>query len=258
MNEAWRQSLLEPLATMSAARHLLVCLDYDGTLAPIAPRPEEAKLLPGVSALLNNLASLPGTRVAIVSGRSRANLSAHSGFQAPLQLVGSHGAELPGQDDSHASNNAHAKLDQLETDLAPICQSAPGAWLERKPFGLSVHVRQASALDATRVIAQVHEVIAKWPAVQTMAGKCILELSLLRTHKGNAIEWLRADWGTHPHVLYMGDDVTDEAAFASLSPSDLGIKIGTGDTSAAYRVPSEHEALAVLTWMFQARRSHLT
>lgn len=258
MSDSWRQQLLDPLTTLSAARHLLVCLDYDGTLAPIASRPEEAKLLPGVGTLLNNLASLPETRVAIVSGRSRANLLAHSGFQLPIQLVGSHGAELPEQEGCNTAFNAQARLDQLEADLTPICQSAPGAWLERKPFGMSVHVRQASALNAPRVIAQVHEVLASWPGVQSMAGKCVLEVSLLRTHKGNAIEWLRTDWGTQPHVLYMGDDVTDEAAFESLGPSDLGIKIGAGDTSAAYRVPSEHEALAALTLMWKARRSHLT
>ena len=71
------EGLGQRLLALAAAPQLLLCTDYDGTLAPLAPRPEQARLLPGASDLLYRLAALADTRVAIVSGRARGNLRSH-------------------------------------------------------------------------------------------------------------------------------------------------------------------------------------
>lgn len=248
-------ALCRRLASLAAARHLLVCSDYDGTLAPLAPRPEQARLLPGAFNLLHDLARLPDTRVAIISGRSLDNLRAHSGLDQPVLLVGSHGAELPGHAAAAVDTQTHTRLEALESALSRICASAPGAWLERKPLGMAVHVRQAARPDADRVLAQVRGELDGWPAVHLMEGKAVIELSLSRTDKGDAVRSLSADWGTGPKVLYLGDDVTDEAAFGSLGPTDLGVKVGTGSSGAGYRVASEEAALSVLAFVWRRRSS---
>ena len=248
------QDLNRRLVSLGAARPLLVCVDYDGTLAPIAPRPEQAQLLPGAFDLLHRLARLPDTRVAIISGRSRDNLRTHSDFDEPILLIGSHVAELPGK--PLISSGAVA-LDALETLLAPICAASPGAWVERKPLGITVHVRQASATDASRVLDQVRGVLAHRPALQVTEGKAVVELSLSRVNKGDAVRWLRTGWGgVDPMVIYFGDDVTDEAAFAGLDPGDVGIRVGAGSSIASHRVASEHDVLSVLTLLWRQRNGN--
>ena len=253
MNSPFSHALDQRLTSLAAARHLLVCSDYDGTLAPLARRPEQAQLLPGAFDILHHLARLPDTRVAIISGRSLDNLRTHSGLEQPVLLVGSHGAELPGLAAANEDLARQNQLDALELMLTTICAPAPGAWLERKPLGIAVHVREATKTNAEKVLAEVRNKLVDWPMVYATEGKAIIDLSLSRTGKGDAVRWLRDDWGTNPQVLYMGDDVTDEAAFGALVKSDLGIKIGAGLSGAEYRLPSENSALSILTFLWQRR-----
>lgn len=255
MNVLLPTALSRRLASLAAAQHLLVSSDYDGTLAPIAPRPEQAKLLPGAFSLLHDLARLSDTRVAIISGRPREDLRAHSGLDCPVLLAGSHGAELPGRTIGALAPEGQAQIDKLVSALMRICVSSPGAWIERKPLGLAVHVREVSPADAEHILAGVRHELARWPAVHIMEGKAIIEASFSRANKGDAVQWLRHDWGTSPQVLYLGDDVTDEAAFGVLGTADIGVKVGVGPTRAAYRVDSEYAVLSVLRFVLESRSS---
>src|SRR5690606_3896288 len=85
------QAAVEALARVP---RLLVALDFDGVLAPIVPVPSDARPLPESAAAIDELASLPDTTVALLSGRGRADLAAVSGFGDPVRLIGSHGSEL--------------------------------------------------------------------------------------------------------------------------------------------------------------------
>ncbi|WP_395661900.1 trehalose-phosphatase [Aestuariivirga sp.] len=246
------QALSRRLTSLGAARHLLVCSDYDGTLAPLAPRPEQARLLPGAFRLLYQLARMPGTRVAIISGRSRDDLRTHTDLEDPILLVGSHGAELPGFTAGGGAEE-QSRLGGLEAALAGICAQSVGAWLERKPLGIAVHVREADPADAARVLASVRGGPARWPALHVTEGKAVIELSLSQCGKGDAVRWLHNDWGCDPLVLYLGDDVTDENAFVALGPNDVGVKVGTGPTRALYRVASEQGALGSLAFLWKRR-----
>ena len=76
--------LRDRLAEIPSAQPLLVCLDFDGTLAPIVTRPSDARPLPGTPELLRSLAALPDTEVSVVSGRSLADLRELSGLRAPI------------------------------------------------------------------------------------------------------------------------------------------------------------------------------
>lgn len=245
------------LALLGEARQLLVCSDYDGTLAPISARPELVRMLPGARELLHGLAQLPHTRVAIVSGRARDDLCAQARLNQPVLLVGSHGAEFPGRRMADGKADRQQQLDALAAALQRLCAASPGAWVERKPFGLAVHVREAGPEDATRVIAAVRASFASVPGVKLTDGKAVIELSLSRAGKGDAIRWLREEMEGSPQVLYLGDDVTDEAAFAELGPADLGIKVGPGATVASHRVATEHAALAALGLLWRRRSARL-
>lgn len=240
------QDLVDRLRQIPVDQNLLVCCDFDGTLAPIVTRPEDARPLPGTGMLLLRLAETPATHVAVVSGRSLADLQTLSGFAEPLVLVGSHGGEFTSGFVSDLTPRQEDLLRELDEVLSRMISEAPGAELERKPLSIAVHVRQASRPDAERVLTAVREGPALWPGVHATAGKEVLELAVQQVDKGSAVESLRHRYGPGTAVVFIGDDVTDERAFAVLGAEDVGVKVGDGPTAAEYRVPDVSSVPSIL------------
>lgn len=232
--------------------HLLVALDFDGVLAPIVSVPSDARPLPESAAALEELAALPDTTVAMLSGRGRADLAAVSGFGSPIRLIGSHGSEF---DDGSAllDDEQRARLDQLEAGLRELVDGEPGVTLEAKPAGVAVHVRNAPPEVGTRVLDAVRAGPATWDGVEATPGKAVLDLSVARMDKGAALDLLRERVAADA-VLFAGDDVTDETAFARLRPGDVGVKVGPGHTAAQHRVNAPPDMATLLRQLVEARR----
>jgi trehalose 6-phosphate phosphatase len=239
------------LRELCAVPRLLVALDFDGVLAPIVDVPSDARPLPASASALGSLATLPDTTIAMVSGRGLADLAAVSGFGAPIRLVGSHGAEF---DDGAAvlDDDQRARLDALVAELEAIVAGEPGVMLEHKPAGVAVHVRNAAPDVATRVIDAVRSGPATRPGIETTPGKAVLDLAVLQVNKGLALDLLRERTKADA-VLFAGDDVTDETALARLQRGDVGIKVGDGDTAAAFRVAGPPEVAQVLEALLALR-----
>jgi len=91
------------------------------------------------------------------------------------------------------------------------------------------------------------------PGVESTEGKAVLEMAVVQVSKGAAIDTLRGRLGADA-VLFVGDDVTDETAFARLRPGDVGVKVGEGDTAAQFRVDSPDDVTKVLEALLGARR----
>jgi trehalose 6-phosphate phosphatase len=240
------------LAALARVPNLLVALDFDGVLAPIVQDPSSSRPLPGSAAAVRALAELPYTTVAMLSGRALADLREVSGFAAPVRLVGSHGGEF---DDGplELTDAQLAAKEALVTAVQGIVGQEPEARLEDKPAGIVVHVRGAAPGVGERVLDAVRTGPARLPGVEATEGKAVLEMAVLRVSKGSAIDTLRERLGTDA-VLFVGDDVTDETAFARLGPRDVGIKVGDGDTAAGYRVGTPEDVTAVLEELLAARR----
>ncbi len=245
--------LVARLREIPADHPMLVCSDFDGTLSPIVTRPEDAAPLPGIDALLEQLANSDQTEVAVVSGRSLADLKALSGLTDPIVLVGSHGGEFETGFAVAVSTQQADLLAQLDAALTQLTAGVPGAHLERKPISIAVHVRQADRPDADRVLAAVREGPAVWPGVHVTAGKEVLELAVQQVSKGSAIAALRDGFDRQATVVFVGDDVTDERAFESLAPADVGVKVGPGPTAAQYRVDSVESVRALLALLAALR-----
>ncbi len=222
------------LEGLAAAPRLLVALDFDGVLAPIVDVPSQARPLPASARAVAALAALPDTAVALVSGRGLADLAAVSGLGPPVRLVGSHGGEF---DDGGAvlDDEQRARLDALTAELAALVDGEPGVALEHKPAGVAVHVRNAAPDVAVRVLDAVRAGPARRDGVDATPGKAVLDLAVLRVNKGLAVDVLRERTGADA-VLFAGDDVTDETAFAVLRDADVGVKVGDGETAAGHRV----------------------
>jgi trehalose 6-phosphate phosphatase len=220
-------------------------------LAPIVDVPSAARPLPGSARALGALAALPHTTVALVSGRGLADLAAVSGFGPPVRLVGSHGGEF---DDGAAAldDQQRARLDALTAELAALVDGEPGVALEHKPAGVAVHVRNAAPDVATRVLDAVRAGPARREGVDATPGKAVLDLAVLQVNKGLAVDVLRDRTGADA-VLFAGDDVTDETAFAVLRDGDVGVKVGDGETAAAHRVPGPPEVAALLERLLDLR-----
>jgi trehalose 6-phosphate phosphatase len=228
------------LAGVAGRRPLLVASDYDGVLSELVDDPSAAVPARGVAEALARLAAADGVIVALVSGRGVADLQRTSGLTGPYRWVGSHGAEFDGP----LTGELADRRDALARALTPVVAEVAGARLEVKPASVAVHVR--SVPDAEVGVALLERVrTTAEPFLTLKPGKAVLELAVTDADKGSALRRLRTELGAAA-VIYLGDDVTDEDGFRALEAGDVGIKVGDGETAAAYRIADPAAVVAVL------------
>ena len=240
--------LVQALDRAAATERLLVASDFDGTLAPIVSNPADARPLSGAADALRALAGLPSTTVALVSGRALETLRTLSSMPLAVHLVGSHGAEL---DTGFTQSIDGDLLERITTALTEIAANRPGVTVEPKPASVALHVRNASAADGRAALEAAHAAAPEWDAELT-EGKSVLEFAVISTDKGEAIDIIR-DRDDATAVVFFGDDVTDEKAFRRMRDGDVGVKVGPGDTLAAYRVESPDDVETALAYLARQR-----
>jgi trehalose-phosphatase len=206
----------------------MVFLDYDGTLTPIVRRPEDAVLSDDMRARLRALAAR--VPVAIVSGRDRAAVEALVGLPE-LVYVGSHGFDVAGRPGSDLRLEVAAEylpdLDAAEVALRERLAEVRGALVERKRFTLAAHYRLVPGVHRAKVADAVEAVRAAHPRLRRDLGKAVFELRPdVEWDKGHAVRWLLDRVAPDGSGLYIGDDLTDETAFAALRGRGIGIAVG--------------------------------
>lgn len=254
----------QEIARLLHGRRAALFLDYDGTLTPIVATPEEAVLGAPMRALLEKLATR--CPVAIISGRDLRDVRALVGLPR-LSYAGSHGFEISGPEGEpieHQQGAEHlAALEQAEADLRRRLQTIPRARLERKRFSLAVHYRAVAPDAVGAVAAAVEEVARRRPELRVTSGKMVHDLGpAIDWHKGKAVLWLLRALRLEAERLlpiYLGDDMTDEAAFQALRGRGLGIAVmeRPRPTAASYtlRDPGEvGEFLALLLALLEEGR----
>jgi trehalose 6-phosphate phosphatase len=207
------EASLSPLrAALPAA---LVALDFDGTLAPLAPHPDDARPLAGAHQVLCDIRAT-GAALAVVTGRSVASLLRVSGFGAVPGIViyGTHGAERweNGQLRAPAPPPGLGELRRRLPALVSRMTPDPAIWIEEKELSLVIHTRLTA--EPERFLAALRAPVAAAAAaagLEVRPGREVLEICLPGTDKGSAI---RALVGAETAaVLYAGDDVGDLPAF---------------------------------------------
>lgn len=236
------------LDSIARTPRLLVTCDFDGTLAPIVSNPADARMLPDAAASLTALAELADTDVALVSGRALGVLRTLSAMPASVHLVGSHGAEF---DTGFAHDVDEGLLRRIIFELNEIATDKPGVTVETKPASVALHVRNANPADGEAALEEARHASAAWDA-HTTAGKAVLEFAVIKTDKGEAVDILRGQNGSTA-VVFFGDDVTDEKAFARMRESDVGVKVGRGETSAGFRIETPEDVTEALAYLLSAR-----
>jgi trehalose 6-phosphate phosphatase len=208
-------------------RQCALLLDIDGTIVDIAPTPTAVRVTPSLRAVLTRLVHLTGGALALVSGRSLADIDR---LFAPLRLaaIGGHGAEFRPLHDGVADSRDPRGLEpELRRRLRAI--SGSGVVAEDKGFSIALHYRQAPEREA-----QVREAVAKicaepWEApLEILPGKAVIEIKHAGFTKGTAVRELMARVpfkGRTP--VFIGDDTTDESVFAILPELDgIGFSVG--------------------------------
>jgi trehalose 6-phosphate phosphatase len=245
---------------------LSVLLDVDGTLAPIAPRPDQVKVPAETCKALEELIEIPDAHVAIVTGRS-----VDDGRRiVPLDrlgVIGNHGFEVLSESGEVVSEPAAATFLVVIADAAKRLANLPseiqGVVLEDKQWTLSVHYRLAERPAIPRITETV-DATAQALGLKVTRGKEVLELRPpLEVNKGTAaVIWVkRLGMSSSASVLYVGDDRTDEDAFRELRaafPKAVTIRVGDPDhgetTSAEFRVETPAEVTDFLVALSEYRR----
>ena len=247
------------VARLHGARPLVLMLDVDGTLAPIAARPEDAAVPPETRAVVAALAARADVRVALVSGRAAADALRMLAIPA-LSAAGNHGFELVTPGGGARAHPAAAPYEgalraavaELRTRLAGV----EGALVEDKGPTISVHYRLVAphATDGVRLAA---EEVAAALGLRASGGKLVTEIRPpVAIDKGTAVLALAVELGgdvSGARLFFAGDDATDEDAFEQLRahhPTAVTVHVGDRESTAAeFRVhdaPALRELLAAL------------
>ena len=212
---------MEAVVASLAGPGTLIVLDFDGTLAPIVGDRRDAGLTRRTRAILHRLARL--YPVAILSGRGAEDVRSKLDGADVRWVVGSHGAEWPGEGREHHA--WRSLVGSWRAALAGRLAELEGVELELKPLSLAVHYRHCR--DQRAALARISSAIHDLPGAVVVLGKRVVNLLPAGAgDKGTALRRL-VGLAQATRVLFVGDDVTDEAAFgAELDVPAVMIKVG--------------------------------
>ncbi len=233
-----------PVLARLALERTLCAFDFDGTLAPIVQRPEQAAMRSSTRNRLAKLASL--YPCVVLSGRARADLVPRLDGVAVRRAIGNHGRE-------HEGAPARTALIALwKSAVSQRLEDTRGVWVEDKGLSLAVHYRQAPQRQLAR--RRILEAANDLKGARVFGGKAVVNLvEAGAPNKGTALAAERDRLGC-TWVLYAGDDENDEDAFR-IGGNLVGVRIGRKKKShAGYYLHTQGEIDAMLDALIRFRQ----
>jgi trehalose 6-phosphate phosphatase len=239
---------------------LLLLFDYDGTLTPIAVRPDLAVLPSETRDSLTSLSSDGRYILGVISGRSLADVRERVGMP-DIIYAGNHGLEIEGP----GIRFLHPQAEELKTVIGEVHEQLrhliadyPGVVIEHKGLTLSVHYRLTPENLAGQVNSAFHAIVSSFQEstpIKITRGKKVLEVRPdVPWDKGKAIARLREIFPQATLTMFFGDDLTDEDGFNVVQEAG-GIAVFVGParqpTRALHRVDSPQEVAQTLRLMAQ-------
>lgn len=213
----WRQ--------LERAPRSVLMLDYDGTLAPFVRERMQARMYPGVAERLLRLSWAPWTRLVLVSGRPARDFALVLPAELRLEIWGSHGREHITREGRYSSTplnfGQQQRLDELEAELH---RQGLDSIIEKKVGSLAMHTRGLAVSDAEGIISFAHDYYGllsggqgKDSVLELLPFDGGIELRGRGYSKATAVESILGEEPPRVPAAYLGDDLTDEDAFAALS-----------------------------------------
>jgi trehalose-phosphatase len=252
------QPLFEHLSDIESLlrehRRVLLFLDFDGTLSPIVDFPDQAVMLPDTRVTLKRLSEIGTFSITIVSGRALNDIRERVGM-ANLTYAGNHGLEIWGEGLHFVEPEAVQRikiLGELSRRLRERLRDIPGVEVENKILTTSVHFRRAERGRLDEIRKTVHAELAFSERLFRMIrGLQIIEIRpRVDWNKGSAVRWIQQGIGSADTLsLYVGDDATDEDAFAAL-PEAVTVRVGHAKgTAARYYLDDQRSVTHFLSWL---------
>ena len=235
-----------PVLANFAASNVLLAFDYDGTLAPIARTPAAARMRPETRRLLARVARR--YPCVVISGRPLDDLTRRLHRIPVWHLVGDHGFEVSGGPQSQM-RHVRDWVKQLRQRLP----ARRGLVIEQKKNSVTVHYRHVR--NKRRVLEAIADAVGYLKDARSLGGaEAVNLLPCGGPHKGVALQQARRVFACDT-AIYVGDDDTDEDAFASAASDRLlSIRVGTGNASLArYRLRTQREVDTLLKSLLELR-----
>lgn len=226
--ECWR----EVAPKLASHRVIALFLDFDGTLVTIERHPDAVRVNASARRTLAVLARSPRFQVWVISARRRADIRSRMGIPG-IRYLGLYGWERTALTTRPAGPIFHVK-----TFLAGSLPMHPAIWIEDKQHTIAVHYRGAPEAVRRAASERVQRAVAPWRSGLRIApGKAVWEiLPTALGNKGAAVRRELAALPAHALPIYLGDDLSDEDAFAAL-PHGIAIRVGTRrSTRARYQL----------------------
>jgi trehalose-phosphatase len=252
MTGALADALERLIVRYRAGDDLLLLFDYDGTLVPFVPHPSLATCPEPPRRSLQVLASHPRVVVGVVSSRGLVDLMRLVDLP-DLFYAGSSGLEVEfrGRQWSPEGGESYGQaLAGFAEALSPELPSFPGAWIERKPWGLAVHYRDLHVPRRDRLRETAHKLVERFPTLRFVDAAQALEITPgIGWSKGTAIDLALEQAARMPcAALYAGDEANDAEAISTMN-SRGGVTIGVGlkaPSAAQYRLPDPQALWAAM------------
>lgn len=240
---------VDVLAQLAWSR-VLLAFDFDGTLAPIVADREAAGMRERTRDLFRRVCEL--YPCAVISGRSRDDVTRRLGGARVRFVIGNHGLE-PGNDIDRFAR----LMAEVRPALEEALREVPGVEVEDKQYSLAIHYRRCRRREEAReAIARAVEALPV--GLRSVGGKLVVNvLPANAPHKGDALVRLLGERAADT-ALYVGDDVTDEDVFDLDLPGRLvTIRVGASRRSAAgYFLRDQDEMDALLAVLAGLRTEH--
>ncbi len=250
-------SLDEIEQRVASSARVALFLDFDGTLSTIVPNPTDAELDPDIRSTLKLLTARPDFSLSIVSGRALTDVRKRVGL-ADAIYVGNHGLEIESDSICFREPEAEAlrrELRSLSLQLKLALSDTDGLEIEDKGLTLSVHFRRVNDHLHDWVRSVAFSTVERSRSFSCREGKMVLEVKpQVNWHKGHAIKWITREILPPSSLsIYIGDDVTDEDAFAAI-PEGITIRVGeAAETHAQYLLSDVLAVGQFLHWLDRAK-----